>query len=470
MIDLDAYDAVALGQAVRSRTVTAVDVLESALSRADSTTSIGAIRLRADDLAFDEARGIDAQISGGTLPADALFAGVPFLMKDLGCTVRGLPIVWGSRAMQKRAKPAAHDDFLTSRFRRTGLVIFGTTTAPEFGNSLVSEPAIGPVCHNPLDPRRSPGGSSGGAAAAVASGVTPIAHANDAAGSIRIPAACCGLVGLKPSRGATPAGPDYENLCGGIVANLVVSRTVRDTAAALQMLTGDSGWPMPDPRVGAVFDALHHSTGALRIAVVRDMPDGVPFDAERRSAIGDVSERLRAMGHAVSDLSPARLIPIIDEARTAAGRILCANLARMLDTLDPPLESGELEPMTEADLAYGRSLTGAAIVEAGIMVARVSLAVADLFREHDVILTPMLNGPPPLLGAFPMDHSDAELHGRRLFAFAPYAGFPNVAGVPALTIPWGTDSAGLPLPIQLLAGVGHDGLLLRLARTLQDNA
>lgn len=466
MSEHEERDGTALAVAIRSRDMTAVSALERALARANEVETLGAIRVRADDLAFDTALAIDRSVADGSIPLGAVFAGVPFLMKDLGVRVRGLPTVSGSRAMASRAAPAAEDDFLTARFKGTGLVVFGMTTAPEFGGNLICEPAIGPLCRNPLDPRRSPGGSSGGAASAVASGIVPLAHANDAAGSIRVPAACCGLVGLKPSRGATPAGPDYDNYCAGIVANLVVSHTLRDTATMLAAISGKARWPTQDPVLGAV-QQLDMPPGPLRIAVVADLPAGVSLDPERKAAIVHAGDVLRQAGHATTTFDAERLMPLVTRSAQAAGRILSANLARILDALDPPLGPGELEPMTEADLAYGRSLSGAGVVEATVVMARVALAMAEFFESYDVLLTPMLSGPPPLVGAFPTDGGDGKKHGRRLFELAPFAGLANVAGIPALTVPHGRDSNGLPLPVQLMAAMGQDALLLKLARILE---
>jgi amidase len=310
MSSTEERDGTAIAGAIRRGETTAVAALESALARANEVEALGAIRARADDLAFEAARAIDRAVADGTLPNHSVFAGVPFLMKDLGVRVRGLPTVSGSRAMLRRVTPATADDFLTARFRKSGLVIFGMTTVPEFGGNLICEPAIGPLCRNPLDPRRAPGGSSGGAASAVASAIVPFAHANDAAGSIRVPAACCGLVGLKPSRGATPAGPDFDNYCAGIVANLMLSRSLRDTAAALAAISGNARWPTPDPHLGRLqeFDAAPEP---LRIAIVFDLPDGLPFDSRRRAAIVHAGDVFRQAGHAVSPLDPDRLTPLL---------------------------------------------------------------------------------------------------------------------------------------------------------------
>ena len=457
--------ALELADAIRRGVVGAVEALQASVKRAEEYVHLGAIRSVAIDSALEAAEAVDrAREAGRADPAP--FAGVPFLMKDLGTNVKGFATIWGSKAMARRSQPALEDDELAVRFRAAGFGIFGMTTVPEFGMTFTCEPPTGPVARNPLDQRLTPGGSSGGAAAAVAAGIVAVAHANDAAGSIRVPAACCGLVGLKPSRGATPSGPDFGNYNSGIVGNLVVSRTLADTAAVLDAITGCSRGPHPDPAIGPAVRILAETVPALRVGVVEDLPEGLPFDNERRSAVIRAADVLRKAGHTVVTVEPASLAGIIELSGLAAGRVLSANLARMLGELEPPLGHDEIEPLTRAALAFGQSLTGSELVEAEMAIGKASRLMAGLFEGVDVLLTPMLSGPPPKVGDYPTDHGDLARHGRRGFALAPYAGFPNVTGTPALTIPHGRDSAGLPLPIQLIASMGGDVLLLRIARLL----
>jgi amidase len=456
-------DATALAHAIRSGATTARAVADATL-RAVSADQLGAIRSFDARLLLAQAEAIDKGLGRHShRVAMPPFIGVPLLMKDLGNAAAGLPPVAGSRALLARVDGPGVDSELARRLKASGLVPFGLTTAPEFGLALSSEPAIGPAARNPLDPARTPGGSSGGAAAAVAGGLVAIAHATDAGGSIRVPAACCGLVGLKPSRGATPNGPIFGNHLMGLAGELVVSRSLRDTAAALRILSGRSLGPFPDPDLAGGFEA---PIRPLRIGVVTGAPD-VAVDPARQAAIGLAGEALAADGHAIVPFEPAAFAAVLDRSRTVIDRILSASLARWLGSLLPAVAEEEIEPLSRAVAARGRVLTATALFDADHMAALVAHEIWMLFDRVDVLLTPMLSTAPPPLGAFPLDHGDVDLHWRRMAAFAPYASLANVAGIPALTVPHGQDGAGLPLPVQLLGPMGSDGLLLRLAAQLE---
>lgn len=458
---IDPDDGLALGASIRSGRTTAGAALEAALARADAVQDLGAIRFLAPDMAREEAAAIDAGLKRrpkfhGLRP----FLGVPFLMKDLGAAAAGLPIVCGSRALP--GLRASADSMLAARFRAAGLVPFGVTTVPEFGLALSSEPAMGPISRNPLDPALTSGGSSGGAAAAVAAGIVALAHATDAGGSTRVPAACCGLVGLKPTRGAIPAGPDFTNHIGGIAAELVVSRSLRDTAAALDRAAGAAEGPFPDPDLdGPLLDALDRPVEPLRIGLCLDVAEGRPIDAARREAVAHAADVLAAAGHAILPLPPERLAKLVRDATLVFDRIICVNLARSM------VEGADVEPLSAAVAARGVAITARELQDAEITAVRVAHKLWTLFDEFDVLLTPMLSGPPLPIGSFPMDHGDVELQWRRMSDFAPYAMLANVGGTPALTVPHGRDARGLPLPVQLIGPMASDGLLLRLARALQ---
>jgi amidase len=232
-----AEDGLGLAAAVRGGCVSASQLLEAALGRAAAmNSSQGA-------LCYTDETGARAALA--RLDTATPFAGVPFLMKGLGAPAAGLLTIFGARYFARNAVPAATDSDLAARLRRAGVVIFGKTTVPEMGLNLTSEPLIGPTARNPWNLHRGAGGSSGGAAAAVAAGIVPVAHATDAGGSIRVPAAACGIVGLKPSRGLMPQGPDFDNLLMGLASELVVSRTVRDSAAMLDACAGHPAAPTP---------------------------------------------------------------------------------------------------------------------------------------------------------------------------------------------------------------------------------
>lgn len=460
-------DALALADLIRRGALRAEDAMIASIKRARACTDLGAVRFMDPAMGMAQALALDRGLRLRPRRFNRLpFLGVPFLMKDLGAEAAGLPLTCGS-ALLAGAAPAAADSELARRFRRGGLNIFGVTTVPEFGLALSTEPRVGPLARNPLDVRLTPGGSSGGAAAAVAAGIVPLAHATDAAGSTRVPAACCGLVGLKPSRGAIPGGPSFANHLGGIASELVVSRSLRDTAAALDIAAGDADGPMPDPDLdGPVLAALDCPVERLRIGLC--VEDGFDFTLgeSRRQAVEDAAAALQTAGHRISRLGASLFDPLLERAALAFDRIVSAKLAFGLRDLD---EAGEalIEPLTLAVLRRGRGLGIVALMEAEQALLSVSHDLWRLFGSVDVLLTPMLTTAPPAIGSFPMTDGDVEAQWRRMHAFAPWAVLANVGGTPALTVPHGTDPDGLPLPVQLIGPLGSDGLLLRLARTLQ---
>ncbi|MBT9383823.1 amidase [Pseudooceanicola sp. CBS1P-1] len=380
------------------------------------------------------------------------FAGVPLLVKDLGGPFAGIPMRAGSAALQGR-KGAADSD-LAARFRAAGFRPFGATTVPEFGLSLSSEPQVGPLCRNPLDPRLGAGGSSGGSAAAVAAGIVPLAHATDAGGSIRVPAASCGLIGLKPSRGAIPGGPGFGNHLGGIASEFALTRSLRDARALWPCLTGRVRGPYPDL-------AQLPEEGRFTLGIVLDTPGIAP---ERQAAVETAARVLEAAGHALRVIPAARLDRIRRVSARGFDRIISANLAALGDA---GLDLSLCEPLTQSFANRGKTLSAKDLwsaLEAGTTAAH---ALWHLFEEVDVLLTPMLSCAPLPLGAFPTDHADPEAQLHRMDTYAPYAALANITGAPALTLPVGADAAGLPLPVQLITPIGGDLRLLSLAAPLE---
>lgn len=457
----DLSDGADLAEAIRSGRTTAAVAMEAALVRAEEMRALGAISFLDADLGRAAAEAIDAGLARRpNYYRIKPFAGVPFLMKDLGATVAGLPVVCGSASIPA-VRPET-DSELGHRFKAAGLVPFGLTTVPEFGLSLSSEPVIGPTARNPFDPERTSGGSSGGAATAVAAGIVALAHATDAGGSTRVPAACCGLVGLKPTRGAMPSGPDFGNHIGGIAAELVVSRSLRDTALALDRLSGAAEGFFPDADLDLpVTPLLGQPVEPLRIGIVAEVAEGRPIDADRAEAVRHAAAVLAAAGHSLRPIDPARLAPLNRAATLVFDRIISTNLARNMPDL------AKVEPLTAAVARRGLAMTARDYQEAEMTAVRTAHALWLLFDEVDILLTPMLSGPPLPVGAFPSDHDDVALQWRRMSDFAPYAMLANVAGTPALSVPHGSDAAGLPLAIQLIGPMASDGLLLRLARILE---
>lgn len=438
------HDATALAALIRSGNVSRKEVLRAAHERiAASNPSINAVVELYDDPVEDPS-------------AQGVFAGVPFLLKDIGTGIAGKRTTCASRAFAD-VTPQAYDDELTTRFKQAGLRILGKTNLPELGFNVTSEPLLFGATRNPFDLTHSAGGSSGGAAAAVAAGMVPIAHATDGAGSIRIPAACCGLVGLKPSRGLIPQGPAHTDIYGGLVAEGVVTRSVRDMAAALTFMSGaDAGAPYPAP-------ALYPAKSKCRIGILIKGADDCSFDEDALKALSIAADQLRTAGHDVIEvnefLSPADWrIP-----RKVYLTQACAQGAT--DFKGQEIPDG-LEKINQATIQLGRAMS----VEHYVSVVRLgqdfSRRFAAIWQHCDVLLTPMLARAAPKLGQFPMDHTDVHLHVDRMTQFAPFAGTFNLSGGPGLTVCVSKNADGMPLGIQLASDIGHDLQLLALAEIL----
>ncbi|WP_299723555.1 amidase [Devosia sp.] len=440
----------ALASAVAAGRTSATEAMRAAIAAA-KVDPFGAMALLDAELGLASAAAYD-HAPDPTLP----FLGVPTLAKDLGGPFAGIPMRAGSRTL---ADDVTADSDLARRFRASGLCLFGSTTAPEFGLALSSEPAMGPICRNPLDPTRTAGGSSGGAAAAVASGIVAIAHATDAGGSIRVPAACCGLVGLKPSRGGMPAGPGFGNYLGGIATELAVCRSVRDTAAAFAAFSGSARGPFPNPEM------LGADTSSLRIGMLTDFGGRYAIDPARQAAIEAAGRSLECDGHQLIPLAWAEFDAMVTTSAQVFETIVSVNLAALFEAFS--LDKSAAEPLTQAVIENGRAMGAMAVWKQLDQSVLVSHALWKMFDRVDVVLTPMLAGPPPLLGHFPNDHGDTTAHFDRMTAMAPLAALANIAGCPAITLPFGSDAAGLPVPVQLLAPMGGDLRLLMLAARLE---
>jgi amidase len=449
-------DATDLAEAISRRDLTATAAMEASLRAAERLCTLGAICFLAADQGRSAAGAWDDLPDAGRAQP---FGGVPTLAKDLGGPFRGFPVSAGSALFPGRQAETGEDSDLAARFRSAGFCLFGLTTSPEFGLSLASEPMIGPVARNPLDPRLSAGGSSGGAAAAVASGIAAIAHATDAGGSIRVPAACCGLVGLKPSRGAMPCGPGFGNYLGGIASELAVCRSLRDTARVFKAISGaDKGVP---PFAEVTYPALPR----LKIGILSDTGRDFPTNPDQLGAVEAAARALEAAGHRAIAVSWQRLEALVTASNRAFADIVSINLAELAER--NALDLSMAEVMTRAVCARGQALSGRDIWRVVHSLALIAHNFSQIFGEIDCLLTPMLASAPLPIGAFPTDHSDTELHFARMNRFAPTATLANCSGLPALTLPFGHDGQGLPLPVQLIAPIGKEELLLALGRMLE---
>ncbi len=422
-------DATSLAAAIASGRTSAPEVMQATLEAATARAGMGATL------------GIDAEraMAAARQPHGGCFAGVPFLGKDLGAGAAAFPVGAGVEAIRRRSTPSRDSD-LFSRFRAAGLVQAGLSTVPPFGLALTSDPA-----RNLFDARRSPGGSSGGAAAAVTAGIVGIAHATDAAGSIRVPAACCGLYGLKPSRGAVPGGPDFGNHLMGLASELVLARSLRDVAAAFHAVAETS-------------QGTHDFASPVRVALCRP----ARCKSAETEAAEQAAEALSRIGCRVTPCTAPDALG--EKAASIASTILTASLAEWLDALAIP--DTEIPPVAAAIAAEGRAMAAATLFAASRSMAQTAHALWLDFAAYDVILSPILADGPPLLGAFDFSATDPAAHFAQMEAIAPNAALANVAGAPALAMPFGTGADGIPRGIQLMSRPGTDAALLAFAERL----
>ncbi|MDT0615792.1 amidase [Streptomyces lancefieldiae] len=432
--------------------------------------------------AREAVRAVDPRINAvvETWPADdeptpggTPLAGVPFLIKDIGVSMAGRRMELGSRLAAGHV--AGADSFLMARFRRAGLVTFGRTATPEMAYSITTEPVLYGPTRNPWDPERSAGGSSGGAGAAVAAGVVPIAHATDAAGSLRIPAACNGLFGLKPTRGRVSMGPDVDETFSGLAVHGSVSRTVRDSAALLDRMRGpEPGDPYfaQQPSRPYTEEVTRHP-GRLRIGVLPQGWGGRRTTAPVADALARTVRLLESLGHRVTEAEVA-LGADWEEFVLANARLSTVNLTASVDELAAafgrPVDATTLEPATLAGYHYGQRVSGAQFVSALAIRNRVARSLARYFDAHDVLLTPTLPELPMPLDAYAEGAEALDGLGwiDRLNDRSPFTMAFNVAGTPAMSVPVTADAGtGLPVGMQFAAGYGLEDLLFRLAGQLE---
>jgi len=469
-------DATAHAELIASREATSTELVATSIERIESLDApLNAVIMRWFDRARTQAAAFDA------LPIDsparaAPFAGVPFLLKDLHIHAAGLPITSGNRAARATPPLSTHDSNLVVRFREAGLIALGRTNSPEFGSLPVTEPdAYGPT-RNPWDSTRTPGGSSGGAAAAVAAGMVPIAHASDGGGSIRIPASCCGLVGLKPSQGRVSMGPERDE--SGLSTQLCVSRTVRDTARLLDAVhrpgVGDSVIA-PAPRRPYV-EELDAEPGRLRVGLLDRHPLGRDLHPDCVAAVRSAAMLLEGSGHDVSLDHPAILEDGEFPRRFAAmwAALMAVGIDALGQALGRPLTADDVEPVNWAQGQYATDLSAAQYAT--------SLAAVGRYRRHmqqwwadgwDLLLTPTLAAPPLPIGALFGEQGDGieaenpmapSIRAGRFIAFTPQF---NASGQPAINVPLHWNDDGLPIGVQLVAAYGREDLLIRVAAQLE---
>ncbi len=454
-------DATALAESIRKGELSPREAVERSIARIEHLNDgLNAVIGTRFEAALEE---IDRGLPDGPL------RGVPTLVKNLSADVEGLPTTGGSRLFADYLP--AEDSELVRRYRRAGMVVLGTTNTPELGLSGSTEPVLHGPTRNPWDPSRSAGGSSGGASAAVASGMVPAAHGSDGGGSLRIPTAMCGLFGLKPSRGRTPGGPYNTALANPTSVQHAVSSSVRDSALLLDLTSARvRGAPYAAPSAGSRFvDQMRAGPGRLRVGVATVLPEGPDTDPQCADAARGAADLLADLGHEVSEVS---LRYRTSELQACSGVITGGNLIATVDdrlaALGRTLREDDLEPFTRTLYDYYQSLTAADLARALQGFERIGREMGQAYAEVDVILTPTLCLPTPELGL--LDPTRPESMYVEAARISAYTSPSNVTGAPAMSLPFGTDSSGLPLGVQFITDLGGEGLLLALAAQIEQAA
>jgi amidase len=449
--------ALEVAAAIRALDVSPLEVLEECLARVDERNpALNAVIWRNDEEARAEARAMGERIAvgAGDLPP---FAGVPLPIKDL-LPVAGQPVTYGSRGAPDR--PSTVSEEVARAFVRAGFILCGRTNTPEFGSITVTENLRFGATRNPWNPAHTPGGSSGGAGAAVAAGMFPVAHGGDGGGSIRIPASCCGLVGLKPSRGLVASTvPGWQ----GMATEGALCRTVADTAAVLDVIStpDHQAWWSPPRHDRPFADEVGADPGRLRVALVTVSALGLPVAGEAVAAVERTGRLLEAAGHTVVPLDgdvfdPAGFGPFL--------HVINAGLAET-----EGIDWERVEPHNRAAHAAAHAVDSLTFVESLGQLQRLSRSMVERFdTEFDLLVTPTMTVEPPEVGLLEVVHAGAGDPVMEIVAMAAFTAAYNITGQPAISLPLHVAASGLPVGVQLVAGPWRDALLLRVAAQLEE--
>ncbi|MFV0645504.1 MAG: amidase [Sphingomonadaceae bacterium] len=461
---LENRDSLGLAELVRKGEISASELLEDTIRRAEAINP--ALNFMAQKH-YDYGR---KAIANG-LP-DGPFTGVPWLLKDLHTFLKGELTEGGSRLYKGYRGPYTSE--IVQRAEQAGFVIFGKTTTPEYGLTGTTESTLSGKTRNPWNPERIAGGSSGGAAVAVASGVLPAAHASDGGGSIRIPASCCGLFGLKPSRGRVPMGPGRTEGWGGLSTHHAISRSVRDSAAILDVTHGVEpgsryGAPSPD---GTFLSHVGRDPGRLRIALMTSPVAGSPVDAECKAAAQAAARLCESLGHHVEEAAPeldAQQLGFAAFTQTAP--FVSVDVEDRCKALGIEPSTDVLEPITMGFVEYGKTFSARDMARGNGILQAAAITVAQFMADYDLILSPTMAEPPLMLGTIDLSSNpDFATWGARTGAFAPFTQLFNMTGQPAMSVPLSMSEDGLPIGVMFAGRYGEEGLLFQLAGQLEQAA
>jgi amidase len=449
-------DATTLAELVRRREVPASELVDAAINRIEHLNPV--INAVVTPM-YEQAHAVAA----GKLTKGP-FTGVPFLLKDMIASYAGVRMTQGSSFMRDFVPTT--DSELVVRLKHAGLIIIGKTNTPELGLLPTTEPRLFGPSRNPWDTSRSTGGSSGGSAAAVAAGLVPMAHANDGGGSIRVPASCCGLFGLKPTRARNPLGPTFGDVMSGLVAEHAVTRTVRDCATLLDATSGpDLGDPYYAPSPKRPFlKEVGADPGQLRIAFTTKAANGVPVHGDCVDAVHDAAALCAELGHEVVEAAPSIDGGLVGRAFMTLWSVGCAwMIDGAASSMGREPVQDQFEPSTWAIYEKGRKRSAPAYLSTLTTLQSVSRIIARFFVDYDLLLTPTLAEPPLPLGSFDSPPEDPIYAHRRTAAFTPFTLFYNITGQPAMSVPLFWNDEGLPIGVHFVGRFGDEATLFRLA-------
>ncbi|MRR16258.1 MAG: amidase [Deltaproteobacteria bacterium] len=452
--ELKYQDATALAALVRKKEITPLELLEDAISRLEKLNPVlNAVVTPMYDLAAYACRS--------ALP-DGPFTGVPFLLKDVLTAYAGARMTLGARAFQNFIPD--HDSELVSRYKKAGLIVIGKTNLPEFGILPTTEPEFYGPTRNPWNTAYSAGGSSGGSAAAVAARMVPMAHGSDGGGSIRIPASCCGVFGLKPTRARITMAPDVGDLVSGLISEHALTISVRDSAALLDAtagsLPGDPYWAPPVER--PFVREADTDPGRLRIAFTAELPGGVAVHPDCIRAAQDAAKLCASLGHTVEEAFP-RIDR--DAVSRAFGVMWCASIASLVRMLR--LKKEQVEPLTWGLCELSKANDAADYLIAQQTLQRAARSVAAFFEKYDAWLMPTLAKPPLPLGSFDAQPDNPVAGFIEAGTYAVFTPLANATGQPAMSVPLFWNGDGLPVGVHFVGRFGDEATLFRLAAQLE---
>jgi amidase len=456
------YDGIHLADLIRNKEVTAKELAALVLAGVQKINpAINAVIELYDDR-VDKADDL-------VLP-EKPFSGVPFFLKDLGAAEAGKPQDMGSRLA--KGYVANTDAYLTTRFKGAGTIILGRTTTPELGLAATTESILTGATRNPWDLGLIAGGSSGGSAAAVAAGILPVAHASDGGGSIRIPAACCGVVGLKPSRGRVSTGPDADERLFGLAQEFVVSRTVRDTAAmmdAVSMPAPGDPYVIIQPR-RPYLKEIGAPTGKQSVAFTAKSWTGIEVNSEVADKIKDVARLCGLMGHDVEEATPQiDLESYFSALQVMWGSSLGFACDKLAEIMNRPVDGDHLEPVTLKFYESSRHYSAADVIAARAALNVARRKIGQFFQNHDLLLSPTVTQLPVPLGTIDLNHDTGIEHWEYGTAqFNAFTNLSNATGLPAISLPLCQSSTGVPIGMQFMAGFGEEALLIRVASAFEE--